>query len=75
MTFNWYAPKEKEHDGYKAIEEFDESKYAKEARQRWGKTREFAESQKKWPGYSEEQKEAIKSEGDRLITRMVMVKY
>ena len=53
------------------LEEFDESKYAEEAKQRWGKTREYAESQRKWASYSKEQKEAIRSEGDRLITRMV----
>jgi hypothetical protein len=51
--------------------EFDESKYAEEVRQRWGKIRKYAESQKKWAGYSSEQKQAIKSEGDRLITLVV----
>jgi DNA-binding transcriptional MerR regulator len=50
---------------------FDESQYQEEARERWGKTSKYAESQKKWTSYTKEQKEAIKMEGDRLTLRMV----
>jgi len=50
---------------------FDESQYEEEARQRWGKTPQWAESQKKWSGYSQEQKEAIKKEGGEITFRMV----
>jgi hypothetical protein len=52
-------------------EGFDETQYEEETRQRWGETRLYAESQKKWTSYSKAEKEAIKSEGDRLIARMV----
>jgi DNA-binding transcriptional MerR regulator len=50
---------------------FDETQYQAEAKKRWGKTSKYAESQKKWASYSKEQKEAIKTEGDRLAIRMV----
>jgi len=50
---------------------FDETQYEEEARQRWGETRQYAESQKKWASYSKAQKEAIKSEGEHLFVRMV----
>lgn len=50
---------------------FDESQYEEEARERWGDTPQYAESQKKWACYSKEQKEAIKAEGGRLTERMV----
>ncbi len=50
---------------------FDESQYEDEARERWGDSPRYAESQAKWSSYSEEQKEAIKVEGGRLTVRMV----
>ncbi len=50
---------------------FDESQYEDEARERWGDSPMYAESQAKWSSYSEEQKEAIKAEGGRLTVRMV----
>lgn len=50
---------------------FDESQYEEEARERWGKTTQYAESQKKWASYSKEEKEAIKAEGEDLTNRMV----
>lgn len=50
---------------------FDESQYKAEARESWGKTSKYAESQKKWASYSKEKKEAIKTEGERLTRRMV----
>ena len=50
---------------------FDHSEYEEEARQRWGKTSMYIESQKKWNSYSAEQKEAIKAESRRLTVRMV----
>jgi len=40
------------------FEGFDESEYAEEARQRWGDTPAYAESQKRWASYSADQKEA-----------------
>lgn len=50
---------------------FDESQYEAEVKERWGDTSQYAESQRKWAGYSEEQKDAIKAEGERLTLRMV----
>ena len=50
---------------------FDESQYEEEARERWGESPKYAESQSKWSSYSKEQKEAIKAEGGRLAVRMV----
>jgi hypothetical protein len=50
---------------------FDHSEYEEEARQHWGKTSMYIESQKKWNSYSAEQKEAIKAESRRLTVRMV----
>jgi DNA-binding transcriptional MerR regulator len=50
---------------------FEEAEYEEEARQRWGNTPAYAESQKKWAGYSPEQKEAIKKEGGQITRRMV----
>lgn len=53
------------------FEGFDETQYEEEARERWGSTSQYAESQKKWSSYSEEQKAAIKAEGEALTRRMV----
>lgn len=53
------------------FEGFDESKYEEEARQRWGHTPQYAESQRKWKSYIKEQKQAIKEEGGEIILRMV----
>jgi DNA-binding transcriptional MerR regulator len=53
------------------FEGFDEKKYEEEARERWGDTPQFAESQKRWSSYSDKQREAIKEEGGRLTIRMV----
>jgi DNA-binding transcriptional MerR regulator len=53
------------------FEGFDESLYEEEARERWGSTIQYKESQKKWASYSKEQKEAIKIEGEALTKRMV----
>jgi DNA-binding transcriptional MerR regulator len=53
------------------FEGFDESKYEEEAKQRWGHTPQYAESQKKWASYSKEQKQAIKEEGGQFAIRMV----
>jgi DNA-binding transcriptional MerR regulator len=56
----------------KAIfEGFDETQYEEDTRQRWGKTPQYQESQKKWAGYSKEQKDAIKVEGGQIAVRMV----
>ena len=53
------------------FEGFDETKYEEEARQRWGHTPQYAESQRKWASYSKEQKQAIKEEGGQFALRMV----
>jgi DNA-binding transcriptional MerR regulator len=53
------------------FEGFDESQYEEEARERWGHTPQYAESQKKWASYSKDQKDALKAEGGRLTLRMV----
>ena len=53
------------------FEGFDESQYEEEARERWGGSPMYAESQAKWSSYSLEQKEAIKAEGGRLSIQMV----
>ena len=53
------------------FEGFDETKYEEEARQRWGHTPQYAESQRKWASYSKEQKQAIKEEGGQFAVRMV----
>ena len=50
---------------------FDQSQYEEEVQARWGDTRQYAETQRKWVGYSKEEKEAIKAEGGRLTVRMV----
>ena len=53
------------------FEGFDETQYEEETRERWGDTPQYTESQTKWASYSREQKEAIKAEGGRLVSRMV----
>ncbi len=53
------------------FEGFDETQYEEEARQRWGKTDSYAQSQKRWKSYSAEQKEAIKQQGGEITRRMV----
>ena len=50
---------------------FDQSQYEEEVQARWGDTRQYAETQRKWVDYSKEEKEAIKAEGGRLTVRMV----
>jgi len=50
---------------------FDEAQYQDEAKERWGSTAKYAESQKRWASYSKEQKKAIKANGNRLIRQMV----
>ena len=53
------------------FEGFDESQYEEEARQRWGHTEMYAQSQKRWKSYSPEQKEALKHQGQEINRRMV----
>ena len=50
---------------------FDQSQYEHEVKARWGDTPQYAESQKKWATYSDEEKEAIKAEGGRITIDMV----
>jgi DNA-binding transcriptional MerR regulator len=53
------------------FEGFDETKYEDEARQRWGHTTQYAESQRKWASYSKDQKQAMKQEGSHFAERIV----
>jgi DNA-binding transcriptional MerR regulator len=53
------------------FEGFDEASYEEETKQRWGNTPQYAESQRKWASYSNEQKQEIKAEGERLTVCMV----
>ena len=53
------------------FEGFDETLYEEEARDRWGHTSQYKESQRKWSSYSKDQKEEIKKEGGRITLRMV----
>lgn len=53
------------------FEGFDEAQYEEETKELWGDTPQYAESQRKWASYSDEQKEAIKAEGGRLTIGMV----
>lgn len=53
------------------FEGFDETQYEDEARERWGDTPQYAESQRKWKSYTKAQKEAIKQKGGEITTRMV----
>jgi len=53
------------------FEGFDETRYEEEARQRYGHTPQYAESQRKWAAYSKEQKQAIIEEGGLFAVRMV----
>jgi len=50
---------------------FDESQYDHEARELWGETPHYKESQKKWSSYAKDQKDEIKQEGKRITLRMV----
>lgn len=53
------------------FEGFDESQYEEEVKQRWGNTPQYAESQRKWGSYSEEQKQALKEKMGEITLRMV----
>ena len=53
------------------FEGFDETHYQAEAQERWGHTPQYAESQRKWSSYTQEQKRAIKEEGGEITRRMV----
>ena len=50
---------------------FDETQYEEEVKQRWGNTPQYAESQRKWGSYSEEQKQALKEKMGEITRRMV----
>lgn len=50
---------------------FNETKYQEEARERWGDTPQFQESQRKWSSYSEVEKTRIKELGGDITRRMV----
>lgn len=53
------------------FEGFDEVQYQEEAKERWGETPRYAESQRKWKSYTKDQKEEIKREGGQIAERMV----
>ena len=53
------------------FEGFDETKYEEEVKQRWGKTPQYAESQRKWGSYTEAQKQALKEKMGEITRRMV----
>lgn len=55
----------------KLFEGFDETRYEEEARQRWGHTPQYAESQRKWASYTKAQKQTIKEEGGQFAVKMV----
>jgi len=50
---------------------FDETLFGNEVKERWGNTRQYAESRRKWASFSKEQKEAIKAESAQIAARMV----
>ncbi len=50
---------------------FDETQYEEETCERWRDAPQYDESRKKWAVYSDDQKESIIKEGNRLIVRMV----
>ncbi len=50
---------------------FDETQYEEETRELWGRTSQYQESQRKWTSYSQDQKDEIKKEGERITARMV----
>ena len=54
-----------------SVGRFDETQYEEETRERWGDTPQYAESQRKWAAYSQDQQDAIKAQGGRLTIRMV----
>jgi DNA-binding transcriptional MerR regulator len=62
---------EKEMKENELFEGFDETKYEEEARQRWGHTLQYKESQRRWASYSKEQKQEIKQEGSHFAERIV----
>jgi len=53
------------------FEGFDETQYEEEAKERWGNTPQYAESQRKWKNFTKAQKEAIKQKGGEITARMV----
>ena len=50
---------------------FNETLFENEVKERWGSTRQYAESSRKWASFSKEKKEAIKVEGAHIAARMV----
>lgn len=50
---------------------FKEEEYSEEAKNRWGETDQFKESQRKWSSFSAEKKKAIKVEGGRIFEQML----
>ena len=58
-------------DDREFFEGFDETLYQDEARERWGDSPEYEQSQRNWAGYSADKKEKIKQEGAEITLRMV----
>ncbi len=53
-----------------AFGEFDPAKYEDEARERWGDTPAFAESQRRTKGYTKEDWQRIRAESDAIYARL-----
>jgi DNA-binding transcriptional MerR regulator len=53
---------------FEGFEEFDHAKYEDEARERWGDTEAFKESQRRTKRYGKPEWEAIKAEGGEILS-------
>lgn len=53
------------------FEGFDHAPYEEEARQRWGHTKEFEESQRRWKSYSKDDHAAIQRESQEIMDNLV----
>jgi DNA-binding transcriptional MerR regulator len=59
-----------EDDVRAAFGEFDPTKYEDEARERWGDTPAFQESQRRTKGYTQDDWQLIRREGDEIFARL-----
>ena len=57
----------------KMFDGFDAAQYEEEARQRWGHTDAFAESQRRWKGYTPADLAEIQQESQAIIDGLVAV--
>ena len=49
----------------------EERRYTEEARQRWGETEAFRQSQQRWGSYSKEKKQQIMDEGSQVYREII----